>query len=82
MSIIHLVTQKTLLFLSENVLLNRTIHDLGLTSVDFDPGFGFHEDSIIYLRGQHMRNGDIANTNVPYYLEENHKGKTLRQIGW
>ena len=67
--------------ISDHPLINRTVHELGLTVDDFLVGYGYHPDSLIYTRGHHMRHKDIESTRVPYQLEE-HMRIDFDQLNW
>ena len=73
---------KSLLCLLEHKLLTQVIKDLGLKIVHFDPQFGPFSDSNLYLRGRHIRYGDIPRIDLPYYLPKKFKGKTPHEINW
>ena len=65
----------------EHPLINRTVHELGLSLKDFDVGYGYHPDSLIYIRGQHLRYKDIGNVTVPYNLGD-HMHTSFSQLLW
>ena len=68
--------------ISEHRRINRTVHELGLAVVDFDPGFGFSAGTIAYLRGVHLRDADMVGDKLPYGLKPNEKYKTSQILAW
>ena len=67
---------------SVHPLINRTLHELGLTVNDFETvGVGFNPDSLIYVRGKHMRYKNLDKIQVPYNLEE-HMRTDFDQLNW
>ena len=62
--------------------MNRTVHELGLTVQDFLVGYGYHQDSLLYIRGHHMRYKDLENVRVPYQLEDKHVRSDFDMLNW
>lgn len=56
------------LFVSAHRLLHQTIQQLGLPIVDFPLGSGKSPDTLIYLRGVHLRNDELGGYKTPYRL--------------
>ena len=63
-------------------LINQTAFDLGLDVVNFDPGLGFGDEQMLYLRGKHFKRGDIETSDVPYNLAVNEVRKSPDQLMW
>lgn len=62
-------------------LMNRTLQALGLEAADFPMGSGYHPDSLIYIRGQHLRHKHIGTVSVLYDLGD-HMNKDFDQLNW
>ena len=61
--------------------MNRTLQALGLEAADFPMGSGYHPDSLIYIRGQHLRHKHIGTVSVLYDLGD-HMNKDFDQLNW
>ena len=62
--------------------MNKTVYELGLSVVDFEPGYGFDDKSIVYLRGVHLKNDEIDGDKPPYGLKPKEKYKTSQELAW
>lgn len=66
---------------SAHTLLHDTIRKLGLRVEKFELGIGPSNDTIVAVRGTHLRHQDLGGFKTPYILHSNER-KPVDQLKW